>query len=166
VNEVERLIVRRIPIKVEQGERGGHAASISRSRRRNIRRERATQALPTKRRQPAWRRLPFKGYGAGASAVHAAAVLAALPGLVLAALLLAGLALPATLLLLTGFLATLLMLRLLAALLRIALLLLVTPRIVLLLVRHGTLSSNFVGFHRPCGPSPDDNPRTAPRFRF
>jgi hypothetical protein len=77
----------------------------------------------------------LKDYGE-ASAVHAAAVLAALSGLVLAALLLAGLALPATLLLLTGLLATLLMLRLLSALLRVALLLLVTPRVVLLLVRH------------------------------
>jgi hypothetical protein len=86
----------------------------------------------------------LKDYGK-ASAVHAAAVLAALPGLVLAALLLAGLALSAALLLLTRLLATLLMLRLLVALLRIALLLLVTPRIVLLLVRHGTLSSDFVG---------------------
>ena len=153
VNEVERLIVRRIPVEVEQGERGGHAASIGRSRRRNIRRERATQALPTKRRQPAWRRLPLKDYGE-ASAVHAAAVLAALPGLVLAALLLAGLALSAALLLLTRLLATLLMLRLLVALLRIALLLLVTPRIVLLLVRHGTLSSDFVGLHRSLRPRP------------
>jgi hypothetical protein len=104
----------------------------------------------------------LKDYGEP-SAVHAAAVLAALPGLVLAALLFAGLALLAALLLLTGLLATLLMLRLLSALLRVAqlrvalLLLLVTPRIVLLLVRHGTLSS---------GPGPDDNPRTAPRFRF
>jgi hypothetical protein len=85
-------------------------------------------------------------------------VLAALPGLVLAALLFAGLALLAALLLLTGLLATLLMLRLLSALLRVALLrvalllLLVTPRIVLLLVRHGTLSSDFVGWHRQMRP--------------
>jgi hypothetical protein len=98
----------------------------------------------------------LKDYG-GASAVHAAAVLAALPGLVLAALLFAGLALLAALLLLTGLLATLLMLRLLSALLRVdllrvALLLLVTPRVVLLLVRHGTLSSDFVGWHRQMRP--------------
>ena len=98
----------------------------------------------------------MKDYGE-ASAVHAAAVLAALPGLVLAALLFAGLALLAALLLLTGLLATLLMLRLLSALLRVALLrvallLLVTPRIVLLLVRHGTLSSDFVGWHRQMRP--------------
>jgi hypothetical protein len=102
----------------------------------------------------------LKDYGE-ASAVHAAAVLAALPGLVLAALLFAGLALLAALLLLTGLLATLLMLRLLPALLRVALLrvallllllLLVTPRIVLLLVRHGTLSSDFVGWHRQMRP--------------
>jgi hypothetical protein len=99
----------------------------------------------------------LKDYGE-ASAVHAAAVLAALPGLVLAALLFAGLALLAALLLLTGLLATLLMLRLLSALLRVALLrvalllLLVTPRIVLLLVRHGTLSSDFVGWHRQMRP--------------
>jgi hypothetical protein len=85
-------------------------------------------------------------------------MLAALPGLVLAALLFAGLALLAALLLLTGLLATLLMLRLLSALLRVALLrvalllLLVTPRIVLLLVRHGTLSSDFVGWHRQMRP--------------
>jgi hypothetical protein len=84
-------------------------------------------------------------------------VLAALPGLVLAALLFAGLALLAALLLLTGLLATLLMLRLLSALLRVALLrvallLLVTPRVVLLLVRHGTLSSDFVGWHRQMRP--------------
>jgi hypothetical protein len=63
----------------------------------------------------------------------------------------------AALLLLTGLLATLLMLRLLSALLRVALLrvallLLVTPRIVLLLVRHGTLSSDFVGWHRQMRP--------------
>jgi hypothetical protein len=103
----------------------------------------------------------LKDYGE-ASAVHAATVLAALPGLVLAALLFAGLALLAALLLLTGLLATLLMLRLLSALLRVALLrvallrvallLLVTPRIVLLLVRHGTLSSDFVGWHRQMRP--------------
>jgi hypothetical protein len=92
----------------------------------------------------------LKDYGE-ASAVHAAAVLAALSRLVLAALLFAGLALPA-LLLLTGLLVTLLMLRLLAALLRVALLLLVTPRVVLLLVRHGTLSSDFVGWHRQMRP--------------
>jgi hypothetical protein len=98
----------------------------------------------------------LKDYGE-ASAVHAATVLAALPGLVLAALLFAGLALLAALLLLTGLLATLLTLRLLSALLRVALLrvallLLVTPRIVLLLVRHGTLSSDFVGWHRQMRP--------------
>jgi hypothetical protein len=80
--------------------------------------------------------------------------LTALPWLVLAALLLAGLALSAALLLLTGLLAALLVLRLLAALLRvallrIALLLLIAPRIVLLLVRHGTLSSDFRGLAPP-----------------
>jgi hypothetical protein len=80
--------------------------------------------------------------------------LAALPWLVLTALLLAGLALSAALLLPAGLLPALLMLRLLAALLRvallrIALLLLVAPRIVLLLVRHGTLSSDFRGLAPP-----------------
>jgi hypothetical protein len=108
----------------------------------------------------------LKDYGE-ASAVHAAAVLAALPGLVLAALLFAGLALLAALLLLTGLLATLLMLRLLSALLRVALLLLlVTPRIVLLLVRHGTLSSDFVGWHRQMRPPALTITRERRRFRF
>jgi hypothetical protein len=97
-------------------------------------------------------RLPLADYRDKAETltVHSAAVLAAL---------LAGLALTAALLL-TGLLAALLLLAwLLPALLRItllrvALLLLVAPRIVLLLVRHGWLSSDFVGVTATLRPSP------------
>ena len=38
MNEVERLIVRRIAVKMKQGQRTGHAPSIGRSRRRRSRR--------------------------------------------------------------------------------------------------------------------------------
>jgi hypothetical protein len=89
-------------------------------------------------------RLPLVDYRENAEtlAVHSAAVLAAL---------LAGLALTAALLL-TRLLAALLLLAwLLPALLRVALLL-VTPRVVLLLVRHGKLSSDFVGLPAHSGP--------------
>src|SRR6185437_11032141 len=87
-------------------------------------------------------RLPLVDYRENAEtlAVHSAAVLAAL---------LAGLALTAALLLT----------RLLVALL------LVTPRVVLLLVRHGKLSSDFVGLpHIAVLPGPPDNAQKRPRF--
>ena len=153
VNEIERLIVRRIAVEVEQGQRGGHAASISRSRRRRSGQGPRRMVFCTKSGSPPMGGLPLSSNPA--SAVHAA-MLAALPlwppwpGLLLAALLL-----------LTGLLSALL---LLAGLALTALL-----RVILLLLRVAADSA----VRSPLGCSPcflesprptDDNPPHTPRF--
>jgi hypothetical protein len=139
MNEIERLIVRRIAVEMEQRQRIRHDASIGRWQRRKSRRGNAGQPVHKK----GGSRRAAACFNASLLAVEpallAAALLTALAGLALAALLLAGLVLPA-LLLLTGFV--------LAALLRIALLLLVALRIVLL-VRHRNALRDFEGFPRP-----------------
>src|ERR1700691_2685020 len=136
VNKIERGIVRRIAVKMKQRERAGrartdHGTSISRSGDGRSRCASLHDAVHKKRRQPGvipgCRRR--EGKPLAVHSVLAAALLAALAGLVLATLLLTGLVLTALLLLAR---------LVLAALLRITLILLVALRIVLL-VRHWTL---------------------------
>jgi len=147
--EIECLSVRRIAVKMKQGQRDGHGASIGQSQRRRRCRRNADagftqQYLKGSPRFPraaeTWRQL-FAISGLLASVLTTLAALSALSALLAS---LAGLVL-ATLLLLTGFLLPAAALLSAATLLRVALaLLLVALRIVLAwIVRHWDVLQSF-----------------------
>jgi hypothetical protein len=138
MDEVERLIVRQIAVKMKERQRSGHVASIGRSRRRKSSRGNAGSALHKKNKKTAAR------LGAGCRVVaRALTVMPALARLVLTGLLLARLVLAALLRLTWLSLPALLLLAgLVLPRLRIVLLLLVALRIVVF-IRHGTFSSHF-----------------------
>jgi hypothetical protein len=136
VNEVERLVVRRVTVEVKKRQCIGHAASINRSRQR---RRRARAAIGGLHKKGGARRSGPPPSQSQNLAIHSAL----LTWLLLAALL-TGFVL-ATLLLLTGLTGLLL-----AALLRVrvALLLLVASRI-LLIIRHCDVLRCFWGQPQP-----------------